>query len=73
MEVTALLDLSEANKVLAAIQSLLDVPCAWKASDSTYYSGLRCFGLGGGDLTYDVAHGKCQLNLTVQGIIQWQQ
>ncbi len=73
MDVTALVDLAEANKVLTAIQSLLDVPCAWKASDTTYYSGLRCFGLGGADLTYDVAPGKCLLSLNVQGIIQWQQ
>jgi hypothetical protein len=73
LDVTALLDITEANKVLAAVQSLLGVPCAWKASDSTYYSGLRCFGLGSADLTYDVAPGKCLLSLTVQGIIQWQQ
>lgn len=72
MDVSAVFDVSEANKVLRTVQSLLDVPCAWKASDSIYYSGLRCFGLGGGDLTYDVAAGTCQLNLTVQGIIQWQ-
>lgn len=72
MDVTALLDVSEANSVLATIQSLLDVPCAWKASDSINYAGLRCFGLGSADMTYDIAPGKCQLSLNVQGIIKWQ-
>lgn len=72
LDVTALLDVSEANSVLTAIQSLLDVPCAWKASDSAHYAGLRCFGLGSADITYDVAPGKCQLSLNVQGIISWQ-
>jgi len=72
MDVTALMDVSEANVVLAAIQNLLDVPCAWKASDSVYYAGLRCFGLGSADITYDVGDGKCQISLNVQGVIQWQ-
>jgi hypothetical protein len=72
LDVSALLDVSEANGVLAAIQSLLDVPCAWKASDSVHYAGLRCFGLGSADITYDVAPGKCLLSLNVQGIIKWQ-
>ncbi len=72
LDVTALLDVSEANSVLAAIQGLLDVPCAWKASDSIHYAGLRCFGLGSADITYDIAPGKCQISLTVQGVIKWQ-
>jgi len=72
MDVTALMDVSEANSVLAAVQSLLDVPCAWKGSDSVYYAGLRCFGLGSAEITYDVAPGKCQISLNVQGVIEWQ-
>lgn len=65
---SAWLALSEANTVLATIRDLLDVPAVWIGSDLPEYGGLRCFGLGSGEISYDHPQ-DCMLSLTVQGLI----
>lgn len=68
MSATAYLDVSEANTVLSTIQELLDVPCVWIGSSLPEHSGMRVFGLGSGELSYDDPN-PCLLTLTVQGLI----
>ena len=68
LSATAMLKLEDANDVLATIQGLLDVPAVWIGSDLPEHTGLRCFGLGSGELSYDFPV-DCQLSLTVQGLI----
>lgn len=68
MQVTALLELADANNTLEAITELLDVPCVWVATDGALYSGLRVYGLGSADLAYDNPN-HCTLTLSVQGLI----
>jgi hypothetical protein len=68
MEVTAVLERSEARTVLAAIQRLQAVPCVWSASANPEYAGLRGFGLGSGTITYNGSD-RCTLRFTMQGLI----
>jgi hypothetical protein len=68
MTASALLDVSEANTVTDLIQSLLDVPAVWIASDVAEYGFLRVFGLGSGEISADGPN-YCQLSLSVQGLI----
>ncbi|MBC3920357.1 hypothetical protein H8L32_23035 [Undibacterium sp. CY18W] len=68
MSATAVLELSEANTVLDILQSVLDVPCVWICTDIVAYQGLRVFGLGSGEISYDHPT-NCQLTLNVQGLI----
>lgn len=68
MAASARLDLDEANTVLDTINSVLDVPCAWIATDRPEHTGLRVFGLGGGEITYDLPE-ECLLTLDVKGLI----
>ena len=68
MTATAFLDLSEADTVVNTITELLDVPCLWSCTDAAGYAGLRSFGLGSADISYDYKD-NCILNLTVNGMI----
>ena len=68
MSVTAFIALEEANTVLDIITDLLDVPCVWVGTDLPEYSGLRVFGLGSGEISYDHPE-DCMLSLTIQGLI----
>jgi hypothetical protein len=68
MSASSMLDLSEANNVIEIIRSLLDVPCVWIGSDLPEYGGLRVYGLGSGEISYDHPQ-DCMLTLTVQGLI----
>ena len=68
MSATAFVALSEANSVLDTISELLDVPCVWIGTDLPEYTGLRTYGLGSAELSYDHPQDAI-LNLTVQGII----
>lgn len=65
--VSALVELDMADTVLEKTTALIDVPCLWAASSSPKYSGLRSFGLGVVELSYDHTQ-HCVLNLTVNGI-----
>ena len=68
MTATAFVALSEANSVLDTISELLDVPCVWIGTDLPEYTGLRTYGLGSAELSYDHPQDAI-LNLTVQGLI----
>jgi hypothetical protein len=68
MTASAMLNISEANNVIETIRSVLDVPCVWIGSDLPEYQGLRVYGLGSGEISYDQPE-DCMLSLTVQGLI----
>ena len=68
MTLSARLDTEEADAVLQVVQSVLDVPCVWVATECPQYSGLTVFGLGSAELNYANST-KSQLDLTVQGLI----
>jgi hypothetical protein len=68
MSMSAYVAASEANAVLATVTELLDVPCLWIGSSLPKYSGLRVFGLGSGELSYDYQN-HCILSINVQGLI----
>lgn len=68
MTASAFVALSDANSVLDTISDLLDVPCVWIGTDLPEYTGLRVYGLGSAELSYDHPQGTI-LNLTVQGLI----
>jgi hypothetical protein len=68
MSASAFVDMAEANYVLDTLKEVLDVPCVWVGTDLPDYSGLRCFGLGSGELSYDYPK-LAQLSLNVQGLI----
>jgi hypothetical protein len=57
-----------ADEALRLIQSVLDVPVGWIASDAPGYTGLNVFGLGSARLEYDSAF-TANINLTVKGLI----
>lgn len=52
MRVSVVLPKSDADAALATVQEVLDVPCAWIATDAAGYAGLNVFGLGSGSLEY---------------------
>jgi hypothetical protein len=68
MSLSAFVDLAEANNVLDTVTELLDVPCLWIGTNLPQYSGLRVFGLGSGELSYDHKN-HCILSINVQGLI----
>jgi len=68
MSATAFVNLDEANSILDKITSLLDVPCVWVGSGLNEYSGLRVFGLGSGELSYDHPE-QAVLSINVMGLI----
>jgi hypothetical protein len=68
MSLSAFVDIAEANNVLYTVTELLDVPCLWIGTNLPQYSGLRVFGLGSGELSYDHAK-NCILSINVQGLI----
>jgi len=57
-----------ADAALAAIQSVLDVPCGWIATEVPGYDGLNVFGLGSARVTY-VSFATASVDLTVKGMI----
>lgn len=58
----------EADAVLSRVQSVLDTPVAWIATDKAGYTGLTTFGLGSGSLSYDNPT-LANLSLSVKGLI----
>jgi len=68
MSASSFVKIEEANLVLDTITELLDVPCVWIGTDIQEYSGLRVYGLGSAELSYDQPQ-VATLNLTVQGLI----
>lgn len=53
MTLTAFLEQSEADQALQAVTNVLGTPCVWIGSGVAGYGGLRVFGLGSGELSYD--------------------
>lgn len=68
MRVSVVLPKTDADAALAIVQSVLDVPAAWIATDATGYAGLNVFGLGSGSLGYEGPN-HATLNITVKGFI----
>ena len=68
MSASAWLALDEANAVLETINDLLDVPCVWIGTELPEYAGLRVFGLGSAEISYDYPR-DCKLSLDVKGLI----
>lgn len=58
----------QADAVLQVVQSVLDIPVAWIATDNLGYRGLTSFGLGSGVMTYD-SFGAANLAITVKGLV----
>lgn len=68
MRVRVLLPQYDADAALLTVQEVLDVPCAWVATDEDGYQGLNVFGLGSGVLSYDGPK-HATLSLTIKGFI----
>lgn len=68
MRVSVVLPKTDADAALAIVQSVLDVPAAWIATDAAGYAGLNVFGLGSGSLGYE-SHSHAVLNLNIKGFI----
>lgn len=68
LSLTALVERSDANRVLSTMESMLDIPSFWMGSSQDDLRGLRKFGLASGELSYDHPT-HCILSLTVQGIL----
>ena len=68
MRATVMIPQSEADSALAIVQSVLDIPAAWIATDVTGYDGLNVFGLGSGSLSYNDPS-YASLNIMVKGFI----
>lgn len=57
-----------ADEALRQIQTVLDVPVAWVATDAAGYAGLNVFGLGSARMSYDSPE-IAKLQITVKGMI----
>jgi len=69
VSMSAILSKDDADEALATVQSVLDVPAVWFGANLPGYAGLRVFGLGSGELTYD-SYNRCTLSIDVQGVIR---
>ncbi len=59
----------QADQAVEALQSVLDVPCAWIATDVAGHAGLNTFGLASSSpVSYD-SYGAASINLSVKGLI----
>lgn len=68
LSITAWLKLADAPAIEDALEELDGVPCVWFASELPLYRGLRTFGTGNGEISYD--HPKdCLLTLDVMGLV----
>lgn len=68
LRVTIMMPREEADAVLQSVQSVLDMPVAWVATDATGYAGLTTFGIGSGSMSYD-SFSTASLAITVKGLI----
>jgi hypothetical protein len=69
VSMSAILSREESDDALATVQSVLDVPAVWIGANLPGYAGLRVFGLGSGELSYD-SPGYDTLSINVQGVIR---
>ncbi len=64
-----MLPASQADQAVEALQSVLDVPCAWIATDVAGHAGLNTFGLASSSpVSYD-SYGAATINLNIKGLI----
>ena len=68
LRVSVALPRDQADGALQAMQSVLDVPVAWIATDSQGYSGLSTFGIGSGSMNYD-SYGTANFEINVKGLV----
>ena len=68
LRVTIAMPREEADAVLQSVQSVLDVPVAWIATDAAGYAGLTTFGIGSGSMKYD-SFNVANFDITVKGLI----
>lgn len=68
MRATVMLPGDQADQALLKLQSVLDVPVSWIASDARGYAGLNVFGLGSASVSYD-GFSNASLNINVRGLI----
>jgi hypothetical protein len=68
MRATVLLPGDQADQALRNLQSVLDVPVSWVATDKPGYAGLNVFGLGSASVSYDGVS-LASLNLNIKGLI----
>ena len=67
LNVSIMMPREEADAVLRSVQTVLDVPVAWIATDAQGYAGLSTFGLGSGKMSYD-SFGIATLSINVKGL-----
>lgn len=58
----------EADAVLLAMQSVLDVPVAWIGTSAQGYAGLTTFGIGSGSMKYD-SFSVANFEINVKGLV----
>ena len=68
MRASVQMEIAQADKALAIIQNVLDVPVSFIGSDVAGYAGLNVFGLGSATVSYDNP-GFGTVNVTVKGMI----
>lgn len=68
MRITVQMPHGQADRALGIIQSVLDVPAAWFATDEEGYSGLNVFGLASATMTYQ-SYDLDEVTIDVQGFI----
>jgi len=68
LDIRAVVPKADADAALLTIQSVLDIPAVWIATDQTGYEGLSVFGLASGDVTYE-GPVYSTININVKGLI----
>ena len=68
MNVSIILPREFADAAVGVVQSVLDKPVAWIATQATGYESLSVFGLGSGSMSYD-SFGIATLSINVKGLI----
>lgn len=68
MRASVMIPKGEADQALYKVQSVLDVPVSWIASDVSGFAGLNVFGLGSASLSYD-SPSYATMNISVRGYI----
>jgi len=68
LDIRAVVPKADADAALLTIQSVLDIPAVWIASDQPGYGGLSVFGLASGDVTYE-GPVYSTININVKGLI----
>lgn len=68
MRITVQMPHGQADRALNIIQSVLDTPAAWIATDEDGYSGLSVFGLASATMTYQ-SYDLDEVTIDIQGFI----